>query len=213
MTTRVAIYNGALELCGERSLASLTESREPRRLLDEVWNDGGVRYCLEQGQWRFASRTASFDYDTAVTPSFGYNRAFLQPDDLVITIGLCSDEHMTSPLLHYQDEAGYWYADEDIIYVRYVSDDTLYGNDLQRWPASFTDYVKAYFAYRIVFRLSGADALHNKVGAAMEKALSIAKNKDAMAKPTRFPPPGSWVQARHSGGWRERGNNSGNLIG
>ena len=68
MTSRLQIYNGALLLCEERFLSSLTEDREPRHLLDHVWNNGGVRYCLEQGQWRFAMRSVSLDYDTSVVP-------------------------------------------------------------------------------------------------------------------------------------------------
>ena len=213
-TTRLKIYNGALERCGDRSLASLTENREPRRLLDEVWNDGGVRFCLEQGQWSFASRLASFDYDTTVTPSFGYNRAFEKPTDLVIATGVCADEHFKIPLLEYEDEAGYWYADQDILYVKYISDDGTYGGDLTKWPGSFTEYVKSYFAWRIVMRLTSDQVRQKAVFSMMEEALSLAKNKDAMGGPTRFPPAGSWLQARR-GGWMTDGGNdtSGNLIG
>ena len=47
----LALYNIALFAIGERAIASLTESREPRRLLDEVWSRGvgATTACLEQG--------------------------------------------------------------------------------------------------------------------------------------------------------------------
>ena len=45
MTTQLFIYNEALGHLGERVLASLTEGREPRRVLDSYWSDV-VAYAL-----------------------------------------------------------------------------------------------------------------------------------------------------------------------
>lgn len=195
-TSRLLIYNGALMLCGHRSLASLTVSEEARRLLDEVWNDGGVRFCLEQAQWKFAMRAVQLDYDTSVTPSFGYRYAFSKPTDWVSTSALCSDEYFNVPLLQYRDEAGYWYAELDQIYLRYVSDDSNFGGDLSKWPYSFTEFVKAYFAKRIVHKLPGAAEHIATVKDAYKENLQIAKNKDAMADPTKFAAQGGWTSAR-----------------
>src|SRR4051812_14499694 len=78
-TDRLKIYNGALLICGERSLATLTENREPRRLLDQVWQEGGVQYCLEQGQWKFAMCASKFEADTSYTAQFGYTNRFQKP--------------------------------------------------------------------------------------------------------------------------------------
>lgn len=213
-TSRLKLYNGALLLCGDRSLASLTEEREPRRLLDEVWNDGGVRYCLEQGQWKFAMRSARMDYEPSIEPDWGPRRGFTKPTDWVATSAVCQDEFFRTPLLQYWDEVGYWFADLDQIFVRYVSDDTTYGADMARWPASFTDYVKAYFASRIVRKMPGDrvdDICHHRTGV-MARALLIAKNKDAMAGPATFAAQGSWNAARAGSGSRDRGNR-GSLIG
>jgi hypothetical protein len=105
-TDRLKIYNGALLLCGERQLATLSENREPRFLLDLVWNDGGVRYCLEQAQWHFAMRSSRFDYDPSIVPEWGFNRAFTKPDDWVSTSGVFQDEFMKTPLTDYADEQG-----------------------------------------------------------------------------------------------------------
>jgi hypothetical protein len=38
--SKLKLYNDALGILGERRLASLTENREPRRVLDEVWDAG-----------------------------------------------------------------------------------------------------------------------------------------------------------------------------
>lgn len=209
-TSRLKIYNGALLLLGELRLdttTGLTERREPRYLLDEVWNDGGVDYCLEQAQWHFAMRTSRFDYNPSITPEFGFSRAFDKPSDWRITSGMFSDEFMQSPLLQYADEAGFWYSDFDELFVKYVSNDDSFGLDLSMWPATFTDYVKAYFAGRIVHRVPSAAEkiviLHGPPGrpdrGLIHQALIVAKNKAAMAVPTTFPSRGTWARARHAG--------------
>src|ERR1700724_1414124 len=72
MTTQLFIYNEALGHLGERQLASLSEPREPRRVLDSYWSDV-VGFCLSQGLWKFAKRTILIDNSSSLTPQFGYN--------------------------------------------------------------------------------------------------------------------------------------------
>lgn len=217
-TNRLVIYNGALLLCRQRRLASLTENQESRHDLDLVWNDGGVRHCLEQAQWHFAMRSTRLDYDPGIDPQWGYRRAFPKPDDWVATSALCVDEYFRSPLLAYSDEAAYWYADYDQIYVKYVSDHADWGGDMSKWPYTFVEYVKAYFASRVVGKLSGDKAvmdylLHPKTGLVAER-LRVAKNRAAMTGPTTFPVTGAWANARagQRSGWKD-GGNTGSLIG
>lgn len=196
--TKLGLFNGALRLCHERKLASLSENREPRRLLDDAWADGStsgsVRRCLERGQWTFAMRTIMLDASPSVEPSFGYRNAFDQPTDMVNVAAVCSDEFFQCPLLAYADERAFWYADIDVIYVRYVSCDSDYGADLSLWPQSFADMVEADLAQEIVGNLTGADA--ENVERAFRKAERRALSSDAMKKPTAFMPRGSWASAR-----------------
>lgn len=214
MTTQLDLYNGALLLCGERFIASLTEEREPRRLLDQVWASNGVITCLEKGQWNFAMRTIQTDYDPSVSPSFGYNRAFSKPTDWVLTSGLCEDEFFRSPLTRYWDEANYWYTDLDTIYVRYVSSDPLYGLNLNKWPESFREYVEEFFASKIVLRLTNSEGEAEESEKRLKKKLLTAKSRAAMAEPTGFIARGSWGLARNRfPNRRDGGNTSGNLIG
>ena len=215
-TSRLKIYNGALLICQSRSLASLTVNEEARHALDEVWNDGGVRHCLEQAQWKFAMRGSEFTYDPAITPDWGYRRAFEKPSDWIATSAVCTDEYFNSPLTQYADEAGYWFADMDTLYIKYVSDGANYGADLSKWPYTFTEYVKHFFARKVAPRLPGAKVTAEAILKLEDKALTLAKNKDAMAGPTTFPARGSWVQARFGRGApnrRDGGGRSGNLIG
>lgn len=214
MTDRLMLYNEALRMCDERSLASLTEEREPRRLLDSVWNNGGVKACLEQGQWNFCGKLVRLDYDTAVTPTFGYNRAFSKPTDWVRTSGVCSDEFFTTPLIHFNELSGYWYASIDQIFVEYVSNDASYGNDLSVWPQAFADFVAGHFAWKIVKKLTGDEKKQGQIKDDLKGLLLNAKNLDASGTPTKFPAPGSWSRSRSATGanHRDRGNR-GSLIG
>lgn len=178
-----------------------------------------MRYCLEQAQWHFAMRASRLDFNSSIAPDWGYKRVFDKPIDWVLTSGVFEDEFMRAPLTLYADEVMFWFCDRDEIFVRYVSDDALFGMDFAKWPASFTDYVKAYFAARIVRKLPGGadrvdDITHPKTGV-LARALVIAKNKAAMTGPATFPTRGTWAAARRRGtgrGWSDGGNQN-SLIG
>lgn len=214
MTTKLSVYNGALRLCKERRLLSLAEEREPRRLLDDAYGDitttGVVRQCLQWGQWTFATRAQMLDYTPSVEPDFGYRRAFNQPDDWVRTTAICEDEFFNCPLTQYATERGYWYADLDTIYIKYVSDNDTYGGDLSQWHEAFVNLVEASLAMDICGSLTGANP--DFVEKMWKKAKADALGSDAMEKPTTFLPPGSWTSARHWNYRRDRGSRS-RLIG
>lgn len=204
MPSKISIYNGALtRFLGERKLASLTEAREPRRLLDDVWDGDGVKTCLQVAQWNFAIRSAQFDYDTGISPPFGYRRVFAKPSDFVRTAGVCTDEYFQCPLVNYQDNSGYWLCDYDTIYVRYVSDDEDYGLDFSKWPPNFTRYVEGYFALQIAASVSSqeAKALTQRD---VDKLLASSKATDSAEEPPGKVPSGTWSRSRHGGRGTDR---------
>lgn len=215
MTDKLSLYNDALLLAGERFLGTLTEEREPRRLLDKVWDNGGVNTCLEMGQWNFAMRSIQIDYDSGVEPAWGYARAFQKPTDWLVTSAVCTDEFFRVPLLRYWDEGGYWYSDLDTLYVRYVSNDPGYGMNMGNWPDSFREFVAEHFCSKVVLKLSNSEQrLKDSIERLKEKK-KHALSRAAMAQPTSYPPRGSWSNARQRFPYRRDGGNSGggNLIG
>jgi len=216
MATKLQLYNTALRYCKETALASLTESREPRRLLDEVYDAGGIDDCLEDAMWKFATRSVKIDYDTSFTSNYGFTYVFTKPSDWILTVAMCSDEFYDAPLTRYHHENDEWYADLDILYVRYVSNATTYGYDLSLWPTSFFRYVAAAFAWEIVDKLTGDQETIDNVEKRLDKNKSKAKNRDAWNQPQAFPATGLWVSSRQSGrgtnSWRDRGNRN-SLLG
>src|SRR5260221_1483015 len=108
MTDQHSLYNGALRVLGQRKLAALTEESEPRHLLDDVWGEGAVDACLEEGLWNFAIRTARLDYSPSIEPDFGFSRAFDKPTDWIRTAGMAADGYFRVRLTDEQvkDQAG-----------------------------------------------------------------------------------------------------------
>lgn len=210
---KFALYNGALTLLGARTLSSINEEQESRRLLDGVWDRGAVDNVLELGQWNFATVTAKLEYSASITPAFGFSRGFEKPSDLIKLTSLCSDEYLNSPLLAYHDGGGFWFTDLDEIYVQYVSNDSAYGTDFSLWPKTFVRVVEAFLAKSIVYKLTQNKTKKDDAEDEFGKLLSVAKSNDAMNSPTKFLPPGRLRMARNSGSSRgDRGSRS-QLLG
>lgn len=206
MTTQLVLYNGAALHLGERRLVALTDENELRRSLDDVWQDGEhIDYLLEQGLWNFAIRTVELTYSPSITPDFGYRYAFDRPSDWIRTAGVSGDENFAGGALDYSDEQQYLWAHTATIYLRYVSNDEEYGNDLSQWPATFVEWVKCYLAARICKRVTGSVAEAERLEKMQARLLVQARSRDAMNDAVSYPPSGSWAQSRSAnrrGGYR-----------
>jgi len=217
LASKLLIFNNALLLSGERKLASLTENREPRRLLDDVWDGGAVKTCLEAGYWNFGTRTIKIEYDPGVAPEFGFRRAFVKPSDWCRTAVVSYYEYLTPPLLdtQFSDEGGYWFSDLDSLYVKMVSDGASYGGDLTLWTESFARYVEAYLASRVAFKITRSQQTMKNINEQLEKNLKGATAKDAQDSGTSMPPEGAFNRSRRSrgGSGRRDGGTRGSLVG
>mgnify|MGYP001559350837 CR=1 FL=1 len=206
MVTKLTIANGALRHIGEEQLTQteLTNaSRKPARVFNAIWDDGGVRACLEEGQWRFAKRTVSLTYSPSVsTEDWDFDYAFDKPTDWVRTLGVWGDSSMGDPLRDYREEAGYWYANVDTLYVSFVSDDASFGGDYSLWPQSFVRFVEAHFGAEMAGPMTDAG---KELRGLRGRLLAEARSKDSIRDPSRQLPVGSWVRARRGGSSRENG--------
>jgi len=199
MTDKLSLYNGALRKLGERKLASLSEDRAPRRYLDDAWDDGAVTYCLEQGNWTFATRSQKLEPSTSLIPDFGYKYAYEKSTDWLSTVAICSDEYYKNGL-QYSEEAGIIYCDWNEIYVKFVSNDEIYGLNFALWSKAFEDYVHNFLASEISVPLRQKEYDPRM----LEKARREALNKDMKQKSSHIMPLGTLARARLSGGYRDR---------
>lgn len=197
MASQLSIYQEALEHLGERPLASLTEDREPRRALDQAW-DRTVLYCLEKGFWNFALRSVELEAEAAVDPAFGYAYCFAKPTDWIRTFTVSAGDTF-HPIDDYLDENGYWNADSDPLYVRYVSSDTDFGLNYSAWPGSFSAYVAAALARRVCKRLTNSTDTYEILFKLESRHLADAQSKDAVNQGPQRMPAGSWTTSRSSG--------------
>lgn len=195
MAARLQIYNSALAWLNERRLATLTENREPRRVLDDLW-DEVVAHCFEAGVWNFAMRSVEIVASASVEPQFGYAHAFQQPDDMQRFWQMADNERFEPQLQDFRDEAGFWYADVDPIWVRYVSNDPDYGMNIGAWPQMFCDYVAARLAFRGCARIAGNDGRLDALMKIERRAKDQALSNDAMREPAARLPMGSWASSR-----------------
>lgn len=212
--TKLALYNIALFALGEREIASLTEDREPRRALDEVYTRGNgvITYALEQGQWNHGMRAVKIDSSSVVSPEFGFTYAFDKPTDFVRLNMISGGETFDMPLRSYEFEGDYIYANIDPMYMRYVSDDTSWGADFSRWPDTFSLWVGYWMATQIAPKIMN-DIDHEALKKETKKLLVDARSKDASQEPPRFPPQGSWTSSRYGRNSRRDRGNRGSLIG
>src|SRR5690606_11431283 len=201
-TDKLDEYNGALRRLGSRRLVSLSESRELRRVLDDIWNCGAlVDFALGRGGWNFALPSVQCAYNASITPEFGVRTAFVKPHDFRRLASLSADEYFRIPLTAegYSDEGGYWLSDHDTLYIRYVSSHDNYGYDSSRWTESFRYYLETCMAFEACERLTNSRSKLADIAADMRRYLSEAKSTDAMQEGVKFRPAGAWVQSRGRG--------------
>lgn len=196
MATVLTLYNGALLELGAATLSTVSDVTKSRYTLDSVYSNV-VADCLMQGSWNFALRAVKLTADSTITPAFGWTKVFARPTDWVRTAMISASENFYVPLLEYGEENDILFANEDPIYLQYVSNGTDYGLDIANWPRSFARYVEIALAERIVTAITQNTGDKDRLQRlTLPKAKRDALNKDAISEATKFLPQGSWNNAR-----------------
>jgi hypothetical protein len=205
-TSQLELYNGALRECGCESIRTLTEAREPRYKLDEVWKGGRfVDYLLEQADWNYAMRTVKLEADESLTnEDLGYPYGFEKPEDWKRTAAISASMNFSPPLTQYADENGVWWAGNDILYVQMVSNLPEYGFDYSKWPESFTHWGELELACRVIKRLTSAKTDFEVLKKDRDRAFKKALANDVRGQPAVFPNRGNWTRARGSSRFTDR---------
>lgn len=206
MADRLSIYRGALRLIGDARLSSLEEPNPNRKVLDDVWAPA-VDYMLEKASWNFAVRGAEILADDDFEPLYGYRYSFRKPEDWVRTTSICDNPFYNPGFERYQDDNGFWFADIDTMYIRYVSNLPNYGWDIGAWRQHFAKALEAYMAFESGLPISSGPMITDRQGGnalfqLFERRLKEAKAKDALDEAVSRPPVGRLVQARYYRGSR-----------
>ena len=198
MADKLEIYKGVALLIGSAAgVASLTENSSLRHNLDAAW-DTSVQFLLEKGLWNFAMRSVSLDNATGSEPAFGYSYAFTKPVDWVRTASISAVGTFNDGFEQYVDEVGFWYADVDPLFVKYISNDASYGLNITRWRQGFAQALEAYLAFKIGLPVSADRGVRNDMYNLFKTRLRDAKSLDAVDERVRVLPAGRLVKARIS---------------
>lgn len=199
MTSKLDLYRRAIRFVGSASLDSLSEDRAERYKIDEIY-DGAVLEFLELGLWKVALRTSELTADTDTTADFGPVYVYEKPTDFVRLAGIATDAYFRNELSDYLDEAGYWYTDSSIIYVKYVSKGTSYGLNLGAWRETMAEACGAHLALKAVLPISKDRGDRNDLLQISARLLEVAKRIDAVDERVKRKPEGRLVQARRGFG-------------
>lgn len=204
MADRLEIFKGALRHLGNAAgLSSLTEVSASRQALDDAWQSS-VDFLLEKGLWNFAIRAVEFAYDENMEPLFGYDYAFSKPTDWVRLVSISDEPTFREGLADYADENGYWYANVETIYVRYISNDDAYGWNVGSWRQSFAKCLEAYLAFSSSLPISADRGNRNDLYNLYKQLLKDAKTLDAVDERVQQKPAGRLVKSRLASGYRDR---------
>jgi len=156
MSTKLALYNQALLVIGAERLLDITEEREVRFRLDDIYDLGAVRHTLKYAAPDFARRTAHLTSPAAST-SGGFKYSHSLPDDFlsILTDGennqqIYQDECLDVSLRRFLREGSTIVADHADIYLRYVAD----VQDISEWSPEYVRLVAAYMGMELAQRMS-----------------------------------------------------------
>ena len=191
-----ALYNKALEILELDPINSNDDESERKIALDYALDNKAVETVFELIAWDFPIKSVKLEYDTSVTPEWGYQYAFAVPSDLVRIESFASDEYFRNPV-NYLQEGDYYFCDENIIYLKYVAN-TLFANP-DGWPTYIFNLVAAEMARRST-RLPGTDKSH--VEFKYQEYKEEAYNTDAQRNSPQVITEGNWNRARYT--WDRR---------
>lgn len=202
---KLRIYNRALFHLGSRQLASLSEEREPRRVLDEIWgsSDEAVEFALSKASWGFGLRVVQWTLDESLETQFGWSYAFEKPTDYVRLEALSTDPRFLITLSgdRYAVENNYILTDYQLIYAKYVSNGNEFGFDSGLWTEPFIEYLGYYLAYHGAPRINGSFDEKEYLRKQMNRHLQNARSENTMEKGTRRLQSGNWARSRSGRGY------------
>lgn len=188
----LALYNIALGALGERTLDSTAENRPTRRELDKVATSGNgyIPTLLHQGLWNFATLRSALTASTSV-PGFGFTTQYPLPSDFVRLVNISTSSTMTDPLLRYEIEAAssgvHILSDSTAVFIRYVSDSTIGGADLSKWPETFTLWAGHWLATQVFPTVKEPKVSKADLQALTDRLLTIARQRNAAESAVPFP--------------------------
>lgn len=177
---KLKYYNDALVHLGQNSLASLTDDIEPRYLLDNAWDLGAVKYCLEVAKPVFSRKTALLN-SPATSSVHDLDQVHTLPTDYIVMVAPYSDNKLDDKLSRYIIEGNTLACDIDPVYLRYISDD--YETTNTYWSQSFVRVLTSYLARELTIKI--APNRYEELSNLLTSRVEILQDLDAANEPER----------------------------
>jgi hypothetical protein len=202
MATKLKLYRAAQLILKQNAVdATVSDGSAFTNNLDLVYDDV-LAYCLENGDWNFATRTVSIEASENVDSGIeDYSYAIEKPSDYAGRIvAISGNQRFDPPLDDYHEDGGfggYIWCDVDPLYLRYISNGSDYGLDLSNWHPAFERYVEHELAWRVAPHLTSMSANEKEeFRKQVKRALLDAQAKDARNQGAQPLPQGRLVQSR-----------------
>ncbi len=185
MATKLSLFNGSLQLLGERRLLTDTDDAATRRDLDALYDEDAVDYCLEIVKPRYASLMTQL---TGAAPAGDSGYAFEAPlpADFVAlftlidgTPAIYRDNLEQSPITRLLRESTNLLSDVEFPFIRYMISHT--DPQLADMPPSFAKVVSAYMARELAWKYD-PDA-EEMIQTKLEQRIEVAKSVEAGNQP------------------------------
>ena len=172
---QLQLYNEALIILGQRALSSLSEDREARHVLDDIYAAEPSEFCLELVRPAFARDTAALTSATPpAVPTYAFKHSV--PADYVAFVEIYSDAGLNQPVSRYVREGDEIHTDHANIWLRYITS----GYAITVWDISFAKVVAAYLAVEGAPRIAKKQLDHARdvFTTRVETAAAIAKETE-----------------------------------
>jgi hypothetical protein len=185
MATKLSLYNGALQLLGERRLLTDTDDVSTRLDLDALYDTDAVDYCLEIVKPRYASLLTML---TGAPPAgdSGYDFEAPLPADFIAIFSLIDgtpaiyrDDLEESPVTRVLRESTNLLSDTEFPFIRYLIAHT--DPQLADMPPSFAKVVSAYMARELAWKYD-PDA-EEMIQTKLEQRIEVSKAVEASNQP------------------------------
>jgi len=185
MATKLSLFNGALQLLGERRLLTDTDDVSTRYDLDALYDTDAVDYCLEIVKPRYATLLIMLT-GGAPAGDTGYTFSAPLPADFVAMFSLIDgtpaiyrDDLEQSPITRLIRESTNLLTDVEFPFIRYLIAHT--DPQLVDMPPSFAKVVSAYMARELAWKYD-PDA-EEMIQTKLEQRIEVSKAVEATNQP------------------------------
>lgn len=199
MADKLATWKQALIHLEKETITTVTDDVEPRYVFDAAW-PGVVAEAFNEGDWNFAKKSVALVLNVSETAALGYTYVFDYPADYMRTLVVsATTDFMRGGIPDYVDQGGFLHSNNNVLYLRYISDAKMVDASVTTWPDMFWLYVAVKLALATCGKLTSGDTLYERLEKKQKKALRQLKSVDARNEPNKTIPMGSWLRARRSG--------------